>query len=155
MEQPESVSSALWFAGTRVIIRVRAAQSDGRLGAWESKEPVRTALPLHVHTREDEQVMMLEGTASFVMGERVRHLDEGDTLALPRGVPHAHVITSQTARVFTVVMPGGFEQLFVDLGVPALPGTTPPPLDRAALAQAAAKLGVQIVGPPPTLDPRR
>jgi quercetin dioxygenase-like cupin family protein len=154
MGRRESVSGGVWFAGAKVIVRVRAAQSDGRLGAWESEEPLRTALPLHVHTREDEQVMLLEGTIAFLVGDRVHHLVAGDTLALPRGVPHAHVITSQQARVLTVAMPGGFEQLFVDLGVPALPGTTPPPPDTAALAQAVAALGVQIVGPPPVLDAR-
>ena len=85
---------------------------------------------------------------------RVHHLVAGDTLALPRGVPHAHVVTSHQARVLTLATPGGFEQLFVDLGVPALPDTTPPPPDNAALAQAAERLGIQIVGPPPALDAR-
>jgi quercetin dioxygenase-like cupin family protein len=152
MERRGPVSSAVWFAGTKVIVRVRAAQSDGRLGAWESEEPLRTALPLHVHTREDEQVVLLAGTIASVVGDRVHHLVAGDTLALPRGVPHAHVVTSQDARVLTIAMPGGFEQLFVDLGVPALPGTTPLPPDNAALARAAAGFGVEIVGPPPILD---
>jgi mannose-6-phosphate isomerase-like protein (cupin superfamily) len=148
------MSSGVWFAGTKVIVRVRATQSDGRLGAWESEESLPNALPLHVHTREDEQVVLLEGTIAFLVGDRVHHLVAGDTLALPRGVAHAHVVTSQQARVLTVAMPGGFEQLFVDLGVPALPGTTPPPPDNAALARAAAAFGVQIVGPPPVLDAR-
>ena len=154
MERPASVLGGVWFAGTRVIVRVLASQSDGRLGAWESQEPLHTALPLHVHTREDEQVTLLEGALSFFVGDTVHHLVAGDTLALPRGVPHAHVVTSQNARVLTIAMPGGFEQLFVDLGVPALPDTTPSPLDRGTLEQAVAQLGVQIVGPPPTLDAR-
>jgi mannose-6-phosphate isomerase-like protein (cupin superfamily) len=154
MERSNPVAD-LWFAGARVIVRVRASQSDGRLGAWESQEPFHSALPLHVHTREDEQVTLLEGTLSLFVGDLVHHLVAGDTLALPRGVPHAHVITSQNARVLTIAMPGGFEQLFLDLGVPALPDTTPPPLDRRTLEQAVARLGVQIVGPPPTLDALR
>jgi quercetin dioxygenase-like cupin family protein len=145
-------SGAVWFAGTKVIVRVRSAESDGRLSAWESQERRLTALPLHVHTREDEQVVLLEGTVAFVVGDRLHRLVAGDTLALPRGIPHAHLVTSQEARVLTIAMPGGFEQLFIDLGVPAPPGTTPPPPDTAALAQAVARLGVQLVGPPPELD---
>jgi quercetin dioxygenase-like cupin family protein len=150
MDRPPSVLAGVWFAGTRVIVRVRAFQSEGRLGVWESQEPLHTALPLHVHTREDEQVTLLEGTLSFLVGDRAYHLGAGDTLALPRGVPHAHVITSQNARVLTFAMPGGFEQLFLDLGVPALTDTPPPGLDRSTLEQAVARLGVRIVGPPPT-----
>jgi quercetin dioxygenase-like cupin family protein len=152
MEQRPSTPNEVWFGATKVIVRVHASQSDGRLGAWESEEPLGTALPLHVHTREDEQVVLLDGTITFLVGDRVHHLAPGDTLALPRGVPHAHVVTSHKARVLTLATPGGFEQLFIDLGVPALPGTTPPPPDTAALAQAAARLGIQIVGPPPALD---
>ena len=98
MEGAASAAAGLWFAGTKVIVRVRASQSDGRLGAWESHEPLGTALPLHVHTREDEQVALLDGTLSFYVGDLVYHLVAGDTLVLPRGVPHAHVITSPNAR---------------------------------------------------------
>ena len=154
MERRGALSSRLWFAGTEVIVHVRAAQSAGRLGVWESDESLGTALPVHIHTREDEQIVLLEGTIAFLVADRVHHLDAGDTLALPRGVPHAHVVTSQHARALTVAIPGGFEQLFIDLGVPALPRTTPPPFDTEAMAQAVAALGVQIVGPPPVLDAR-
>jgi hypothetical protein len=141
-------SSSMWFAGMKIIVRVRAAHSDGRLGAWESEEPHGSALPLHIHTREAEQVLLHDGAVTFQVGEHVHHLVAGDTLALPRDVPHAHVVTSQAARILTIAMPGGFEELFFDLGVPAALGTTAPPPDEAAMAEAAARLGVQIVGPP-------
>jgi quercetin dioxygenase-like cupin family protein len=152
MEPPAPVPAGVWFGGTRVIVRVQGFQSDGRLGAWESEEPLHTALPLHVHTREDEQVLLLEGTVAFVVGDVVHHLVAGDTLTLPRDLRHAHLITSPSARVLTIAVPAGFEQLFIDLGVPALPGTQPPAADRDALERAVARLGVQIVGPPPTVD---
>jgi quercetin dioxygenase-like cupin family protein len=140
MERQGPAAAAVWFAGTRVAVRVQAAQSDGRLGAWESEEPHGTALPLHIHTREDEQVMLLEGEITFRVGDQVHHLVAGDTLALPRGVPHAHVVSSPQARALTVATPGGFERLFTDLGTPALPGTSPPPFDTNALAEAVARL---------------
>ena len=140
----------VWFAGVRVAVRVRAHESDGRLGAWESEEPLGAALPLHIHTREDEQVMLLDGEVTFHLGDAVHHLVAGDTLALPRGVPHAHVVTSPRARLLTAAMPGGFESLFTDLGTPAAAGTAPPPFEPAALTEAVARLGVRVVGPPPT-----
>ena len=146
------ISSRVWFAGAMVVVHVEAAQSDGRLGAWESEESLGDRLPVHVHTREDEQVVLLEGKITLWVGDRVHHLVSGDTLALPRGVPHAHLVTSRKARILTVAIPGGFERLFTDLGVPAPPGTTAPPPDNAALAEAAGRLGVQIVDPPPAVD---
>jgi quercetin dioxygenase-like cupin family protein len=140
----------VWYGGVRVVVRVRAEASDGRLRAWESEESLGTALPLHIHTREDEQVMVLTGEVTFHVGDRVHRLVAGDTLSLPRGVPHAHVITSPQARLLTIATPGGFERLFTELGVPALRGTAPPPVDTNALAEAVSRLGVRIVGPPPT-----
>lgn len=122
---------------------------------WESEEYLDARLPLHVHRREDEQVVLLDGQITFWVGDRIHHLVPGETLALARDVPHAHLVTSRKARILTVATPGGFERLFTDLGIPALPGTTPPPPDIAALAQAAGRFGVQIVGPPPAVDSAR
>jgi quercetin dioxygenase-like cupin family protein len=141
---------SVWFAGARVVVHVQAAQSDGRLGMWESEESLGDRLPLHVHTREDEQVVLLDGEIAFRVGDAVHHLEPGATLALPRGVPHAHVVTSRTARILTIAVPGGFERLFTELGVPAPPGSEPAPRPAdAVLAAAAGRLGVEIVGPPP------
>lgn len=144
----------LWFAGVRVIVHVDAAQSQGRLGVWESEEPRGVGLPLHVHTREDEQVVVLDGEVFVRVGDATHRLAAGATLALPRGVPHAHLVASARARLLTVAIPGGFERLFTELGVPALPGTSAPPIpDNETLAAVVRRLGVEVVGPPPAFDP--
>jgi quercetin dioxygenase-like cupin family protein len=153
MVPPVSGTRALWFAGTRVVVHVDARQSDGRLGVWESEEFGGRGLPLHVHQREDEQAVVLDGEIAVRVGDRTERLTAGGTIALPRGVPHAHMATSSRARILTVAVPGGFERLFTELGVPALPGTAaPPPPDDAALTAAARRLGVEIVGPPPRFE---
>jgi quercetin dioxygenase-like cupin family protein len=152
--QPHSDGAReLWFAGVRVVVRVDAAQSQGRLGVWESEEPRGVRLPLHIHTREDEQVVVLDGEILVRVGEDTHRLTTGATLALPRGVPHAHLVTSPLARLLTVAVPGGFERLFTELGVPALPGSAAPPTpDPDARAAAVRRLGVEVVGPPPAFD---
>jgi quercetin dioxygenase-like cupin family protein len=142
----------LWFAGVRVVVHVDAEQSGGRLGVWESEEPRGVGLPLHVHTR-DEQVVVLDGEILVRVGDGTHPLTPGATIALPRGVPHAHLVTSPRARLLTVAVPGGFERLFTELGVPALPGTAAPPIpDNDTLVAAVRRLGVEVVGPPPAFD---
>ena len=135
--------TTVWFAGLRVDVHVTAAQSGGRLGVWESWEPRGTALPLHAHSREDEQVVLLDGEVTIGLGEETHHLRAGDTLTLPRGVAHAHEVTSETAHILTVATPGGFEQLFLDLGTES---PSPPP-PREAMVAAVRGLGVRHIAP--------
>jgi quercetin dioxygenase-like cupin family protein len=144
----------LWFAGVRVVVHVDVEQSGGRVGVWESEEPRGVGLPLHVHTREDEQVVVLDGEILVRVGEATHRLTSGATLTLPRGVPHAHRVTSARARLLTLAIPGGFERLFTELGSPILPGTAPPPIpDRETRLAVLRRLGVEVVGPPPAFDP--
>ena len=97
--------------------------------------------------------MVLDGEILVRVGDATHRLTAGATLALPRGVPHAHLVTSARARLLTVAVPGGFERLFTELGVPALPGTAPPPIpDDETRAAAVRRLGVEVVGPPLAFD---
>ena len=149
MTPRSSGARELWFAGVRVILHVDAAQSEGRLEVWESHEARGTGLPLHIHTREDEQIVVLDGEVVVRLGDATHRLTRGATLALPRGIAHAHLVISAQARLLTIAVPGGFERLFTELGVPAGPGTTPPPMpDDETLAAAVRRLGVERVGPP-------
>jgi quercetin dioxygenase-like cupin family protein len=140
------MSTTVWYAGTRVIVRVAAADSDGRVSVWESEEPGGTALPLHVHANEDEQMAVLEGEVSVRLGTASHRLRAGDTLALPRGVPHAHRVESEQARILTIATPAGFERLFLEHGSTA--GAPPPPPPREVMRAAVEQLGVRVVGPP-------
>jgi hypothetical protein len=55
-----------------------ASQSHGRLGVLESIEPRGTALPLHVHHREDEQAVALEGHVTSTPRRSTCHLRRRD-----------------------------------------------------------------------------
>jgi quercetin dioxygenase-like cupin family protein len=135
----ETASTRVWFAGALVTVHV----SDERLGVWESEERRGDPTPpLHVHRNEDEHVIVLDGTARFRVGERTHDLGAGEAIALPRGVPHAHEITSPRARLLTIATPGGFERLFTALGVA---GAEPSPPDFPAYAAFVRTLGVERV----------
>src|SRR4051812_37486587 len=139
-----------WIAGSRIAIKLTAEHTRGHLGMWEWEAPRGAATPLHVHRREDEEFVVLEGTARFLVGDRRIDAAPGDVVFLPLGVPHAYVITSERARVLGMVTPGGHEQFFIDVGAAADGPRVEP--DRAAMAAGGARHGVEIVGPPPVLE---
>ena len=69
----------------------------------------------HVHTREDETIVVVEGALSVDTDERVE-LGPGDAVVIPRGQRHAFVNASESlARVYFVCTPGGLERFFRDL----------------------------------------
>lgn len=98
----------------------------------------------------------------MIDGEVLLHIDgveqtagAGSIAAIPRGVPHAFLVTSESARFITFVTPGdaNAEAFFREGGEPA-PGRTPPPegtpLDIERIVQAGMRTGFMVMlGPPP------
>ena len=79
----------------------------------------------------------------------------GEILLAPKGVPHTYrVESSQGGRFLTVTVRGDFERFVRAMSRPAerpeLPRPAGPPSPEAvqALSAAAAKHGIEIVGPP-------
>jgi uncharacterized RmlC-like cupin family protein len=114
--------------------------------------------PLHAHAREDETFYLIEGEARFHLDGSERTVGGGGFVSVPRGVPHAYVVTSELARLLILVTPGSgaMEALFRDAGKPAPQRTLPAeaPLDIGRIAAAAERTGaVTILGPPPFEEP--
>ncbi|MFP5451663.1 MAG: cupin domain-containing protein [Thermoleophilia bacterium] len=153
--QPAHSAPARWFMGGRVEIRLSAGQTAGWLCVHDHRLPPGAATPLHVQPDDDESFIVLEGTVRFhLAGEEV---DAGadDALHVPRGTPHAFVVTSpDPARLLIVGTPAGHDRFFLAAGdVPnghGMPPAAPAgPSDMARMAAAAADAGFQILGPPP------
>jgi quercetin dioxygenase-like cupin family protein len=141
----------VWWIDSTVDVKLTAAETGGNLGMWLWIANRGAASPLHVHRREDEQFLLIEGTARFLVGEQWLEAGPGDSIVLPRDVPHAYVITSATARVVGAVTPGGMESFFIDLGTPVAADASPaPPPAIDAMAATASRYGVEILGPPLT-----
>lgn len=102
--------------------------------------------PLHIHAHEDEAWYILEGTILFQLGMERLVRNSGESIFLPRGIPHGFAVQSREARILHVYTPGGIEEAFRSLSVE--PGEPPPPLDQQAVAAAFQARGVTFVGPP-------
>jgi quercetin dioxygenase-like cupin family protein len=78
----------------------------GRRGAW--------TVP-HVHTAMEESFYVLEGNFAFTLdGSRV-DASPGSFILVPRGTPHSIEATSDAAAVLTLFVPGGLEEMFLEL----------------------------------------
>jgi quercetin dioxygenase-like cupin family protein len=144
----------VWWKSGRVSVKIGGAETGGAFAQVETDDPRGTAPPLHIHHNEEETFFVLDGRLTVLVDGEPLQLGPGDFAVVPRGVPHAYLVTSERARMLVSFSPAGFEDAFVDLGVavagdePPADAVLPPPAEAAA---AFAAYGCEIVGPPPAL----
>jgi len=74
-------------------------------------EPHCSGVGAHSHDANEEIFYVLEGTASFLVGDAWRVLEKGSFLRIPAGVTHDFENrTDAQVGLLNVFMPGGFEQ---------------------------------------------
>lgn len=138
-----------WFNGL-ALIRVTSDHTGGQFSIVEMIEPPGSEAPLHVHYREDESFWILEGSATFYVGDTVIEARAGDFLFGPRNIPHRYSIGPDGCRMLFIMTPGGFEKLVTEMSRPATSRTLPPPIteepDWAHAAAVAAANGCELLG---------
>jgi mannose-6-phosphate isomerase-like protein (cupin superfamily) len=110
--------------------------------------PPRTSGPgLHLHSREDEAIYVVEGVMTFVVGERRFEAGAGQLVWLPRDLPHTFAnLSDAPARTFGVATPAGLEGMFAEQAEYFASLQGPPDPER--LREIGDRYGVQSLGPP-------
>ena len=99
--------------GVGVIFKIDGADSGGALSVVEHPFEVGGLVPPHVHHREDEFSIVLEGEIGFRSEDKEIVLGPGGYIVKPRGEVHAMWNAGPTpARMIEIISPAGFEQLF-------------------------------------------
>jgi uncharacterized cupin superfamily protein len=95
---------------------------------------------MHVHEKEDEHIIVLEGTVRIAYGDKVFYLQAGDSATLRKQIPHVWGNRSNTQlRIAVVASPGGIEEI---LGLIAN-------ASEAEVPALAERFRVRPVGPVP------
>jgi quercetin dioxygenase-like cupin family protein len=145
-------SEALWYGNSLWEYFVPSAVTGGKLSVFQSTMPEGFGPPRHIHTREDEVFLVLDGEVSFDVDGQLQVAGPGASVYMPRGVPHTFRVKSPVARMLGIMSPGAFEQLFRNLSIPAdertLPTPGSAPFDIPAVMAEQTRLGTKVVGPP-------
>jgi quercetin dioxygenase-like cupin family protein len=144
----------LWFIDNLVHVHVDGDTSGGSFALLEMCGRRGDMPPLHVHERDDETFYVIDGELSLFVGGQQLILGAGQAALARHAVPHAYRVESEDARWLLVTTPAGFESFVREVAEPAAADELPPagrPHDPAVLAQAAAKVGIEILGPPGAL----
>jgi quercetin dioxygenase-like cupin family protein len=70
----------------------------------------------HLHRHMEESFYVLDGTFTFTVGEERHEAGPGTYVLIPRGTSHAMAAGRGGGRLLTLMVPGGLEHMFMELG---------------------------------------
>jgi quercetin dioxygenase-like cupin family protein len=114
--QPGAGRSGGLAPGIGVVFKLGAEDTTGALSVVEHPFEVGALVPPHLHTREDEYSIVLEGEIGFRSGDREVVLGPGGYITKPRNEMHAMWNAgTERARMIEIISPAGFERFFAEL----------------------------------------
>lgn len=139
-----------WVMGGVIDVKLAADKTGGAFTLLEIINQPGGGVPPHVHDRDDETVILVEGSVTALVDGSPEQMGPGDVLFIPRGVVHAFEAGANGARALAITSPGGSESMLRD-GAPAKAGDEAPPevgeAEIGALMAAAAGAGLNFLPP--------
>ena len=124
----------LTFRGVKILIRV----STPDICVLEEVPPM-VDTPRHVHEREDELFVSLEGEHVIELDGEEHRIAPGDSVFGPRGIPHSQRrVVPGEGHLLVVTTPGGLDGFFRELAAADADGTLGP----EAYATASGRYGI-------------
>ena len=129
-------------------VKISGTDTDGDLAIFEQNSLSQgRGTPLHIHNLQDEIFYVIEGEYYFQVGDEIYEMYKGDSIFLPRKVPHAWTQKSEKGKMTVIVQPAGkLEDFFVTMAK----------LDHEPNQEEIKKIfadnGMDVVGPPLKLE---
>jgi quercetin dioxygenase-like cupin family protein len=102
------------------------AEFTGGQGSW--------TVP-HIHRETQESFFVLDGTFTFAVGEQEIAAGPGSYVLVPRGTRHEITAGAEGGRLLTLMVPGGLEEMFIELAGLPPDSITDPAVRRAISAR--------------------
>lgn len=139
-------------AGDLVTILRTGAETGGAFSVMEVSVSPGNGTPPHVHRRDDETFLVMDGEVTFSVDGQTIVRRAGEFLQAPKNVPHHYVNTGTTpARMVVTAAPAGIEDFFDAVGTELQsPNDPPAPFTPEAIAlmlETAPKFGIEILVP--------
>jgi quercetin dioxygenase-like cupin family protein len=110
---PEQEPMHLLVPGVGVAFKIDGRDTGGAVAIVEHRFEIAAVVPPHVHHREDEISIVLDGEIGFRSEDAEVVLGPGGYIVKPRLQVHAMWNAGSTpARIVEIISPAGFEELF-------------------------------------------
>ncbi len=127
-------------------VKISSKDTDGQLSVFEYIGNQKVGPSLHIHFHQDEIFYVAEGEYIFQLGDKKSVLKVGDTIFLPRNIPHTWIQTSDRGKLVYFLQPAGkMEEFFLIMSRMKNRPT------NEEMNKIHAAHGMKVVGPPMTL----
>lgn len=128
-------------------IKISGKDTNGQLAMFEYIGYDKTGPSLHVHFDQDEIFYVAEGNYKFSVGGKLMELTAGDTIFLPRNIPHTWIQKTDFGKLIYFVQPAGKTEDFFR----AMNNLDHKP-SKAEIDKIHAACGMKVIGPGLTID---
>jgi mannose-6-phosphate isomerase-like protein (cupin superfamily) len=133
--------------GSTALFKLEGRHTGGALCLAIATTPAGVGPPPHVHRRDDELFVVVEGELSFLTGTGWVAAPQGSVVFVPRGVPHTFRNSGPTpSRHLVLNLPSGFDEFYARCGEVQSGGGPP---DVARLRAIAEEYGYEFLSPGP------
>lgn len=128
--------------------KVLTAETSGAMFVMEQANQKKGGPPRHRHLSQDELFYVLEGEYIVEIGTQRFHLQAGDCVLGPRGIPHAYAfVGDSTGRMLLSYSPAGrMEAYFNDREKNGIKKGAY--VSSSADAEMMKAYGMELIGPP-------
>jgi quercetin 2,3-dioxygenase len=135
------------FLDATFQVKVSGKDTEGRCVIFDTIRHKKMGPALHIHKDCDEWFFVRDGEFKFQVGEKILRLKAGDSLIVPREMPHAFVKTTEgDARLIIMHQPAVAMEEFFRLA------SQQSDQSRENLKRIAEGYGRRFVGPSLTPD---
>ena len=127
-------------------LKISSKDTNGQLSVFDYVGTAKVGPMLHVHLDQDEIFTVIDGSYRFVVGNETHVLSAGQTIFLPRNIPHTWIQLTDLGRMIYMLQPAGKMEEFFSLMNNLKSKPTPEEMDAIHKAH-----GMKVVGPPLSL----
>ena len=144
LRDKETRTAEPYSIGHPAYLKVSGQDTNGQISFLVGTFTKGNSAPLHKHNM-DETFYILEGEFLFQVGDKKYQAYQGDTVFIPRNLPHSYLTLSETGKSIFMLNPASFtEELFAKLS------TFKEPPTKDEVDEMQKDFGLEIVGPPLT-----
>ena len=129
--------------GNILTVMLGGEQTGGTISVMSECTPPGGGPPLHVHSREDEIFLVIEGRISYFVNGQWIEVGPGGAVYLPRGCAHCYRnIGDVPSRHWIITTPSGFEKFFAACAQEFTKSDQP---EAARIVQIHRDYGIELV----------